>query len=124
MPRNLGLAGKTFWGLVQEAINADCDMVIIAAAGIPSDQYAAAIAAGKRSSWRSPAVDTRLSAGRGQQMAGAKGLKVGVGLQRATTPATSTGSKKSRGKYGDLICLQAYWNSGGIWWQGQEGWTG
>jgi predicted dehydrogenase len=59
------------------------------------------------------------------KMADEKGLKVGVGLQRRHSSDYVNGIKKIHdGKYGDLICLQAYWNGGGIWWRGPEaGWT-
>jgi len=59
------------------------------------------------------------------KMADEKGLKVGVGLQRRHSPGYVNGIKQIHdGKYGDLICLQAYWNGGGIWWRGpQDGWS-
>jgi hypothetical protein len=59
------------------------------------------------------------------KLADENGLKVGVGLQRRHNAGYVNGIKKIHdGKYGDLICLQAYWNGGGSWWRGaQEGWT-
>ncbi len=122
---------KTFWGLdaYKKAINADCDMVIIATPpGFRPIQYAAAIAAGKHVFMEKPCcVDAPgfRKLVEANKMADAKGLKVGVGLQRRHNAGYVNGIKKIHdGKYGDLICLQAYWNGGGIWWRkGQEGWT-
>ena len=43
-------------------------------------------------------------------------IKVGVGLQRRHNSGYVNGIQKIHdGKYGDLICLQAYWNGGGVW---------
>ena len=58
-------------------------------------------------------------------LADQNGLKVGVGLQRRHDSGYVNGIQKIHdGKYGDLICLQAYWNGGGIWWRKpQEGWN-
>jgi myo-inositol 2-dehydrogenase/D-chiro-inositol 1-dehydrogenase len=122
---------KTFWGLdaYKKAIDADIDMIITATPpGFRPQVYKAAIEAGKHVFMEKPCcVDatgyrTLVEA---NKMADEKGLKVGVGLQRRHNKGYVNGIKQIHdGKYGDLICLQAYWNGGGIWWRApQEGWT-
>jgi len=116
---------KTFWGLdaYKKAIAADVDMVIMATPpGFRPIQYKAAIDAGKHVFMEKPCcVDaagyrTLVEA---NKMADEKGLKVGVGLQRRHDRGYVNGIQKIHdGKYGDLVCLQAYWNGGGIWWRG------
>lgn len=122
---------NTFWGLdaYKKAISTDIDMIITATPpGFRPYVYKAAIEAGKHVFMEKPCcVDAPgykmlLEA---NKMADEKGLKVGVGLQRRHQSSYVNGIKQIHdGKYGDLICLQAYWNGGGIWWRGpQEGWT-
>jgi len=116
---------NTFWGLdnYKRVVDADIDMVIMATPpGFRPIHYKAAIDAGKHVFMEKPCcVD-----GPGYKLlceanaiADEKGLKVGVGLQRRHSAGYVNGIKKIQdGKYGDLICLQAYWNGGGIWWRG------
>jgi len=122
---------KAFWGLdaYKKAIDTDCDMVIMATPpGFRPSQYKTAIEAGKHVFMEKPCcVDApgyRMLV-EANKLADENGLKVGVGLQRRHNRGYVNGIKKIHdGKYGDLICLQAYWNGGGIWWRGaQEGWT-
>jgi len=118
---------KTFWGLdaYKKALAADIDMVIMATPpGFRPLQYKAAIEAGKHVFMEKPCcVD---AAGykmlvAANELADQKGLKVGVGLQRRHDKGYVNGIKKIHdGKYGDLICLQAYWNGGGIWHRGRS----
>ena len=122
---------KTFWGLdaYKKAIDAGVDMVIIATPpGFRPLQYSAAIEAGKHVFMEKPCcVDAPgyRKLVEANKMADEKGLKVGVGLQRRHNKGYVNGIKKIHdGKYGDLICLQAYWNGGGIWYRkGQDDWT-
>ncbi len=118
---------KTFWGLgaYKEAIAADVDMVILATPpGFRPTHYKAAIEAGKHVFMEKPccvdAAGYRLLV-EANKLADEKGLKVGVGLQRRHDSGYVNGIKKIHdGKYGDLICLQAYWNGGGIWHRGES----
>lgn len=122
---------RTFWGLdaYKKALASDIDMVILATPpGFRPLHYAAAIEAGKHVFMEKPCcVDApgyrKLLAA--NKMADAKGLKVGVGLQRRHDASWVNGINAIHdGKYGDLILLQAYWNGGGIWWrEAQPGWS-
>ena len=124
-------ADKTFWGLdaYKKAIAADCNMVILATPpGFRPLHYKAAIEAGKHVFMEKPCcVDAPgyRTLQEANKLADQKGLKVGVGLQRRHQANYIAGIKEIHdGKYGDLICLRAYWNGGGIWHRKpREGWT-
>ena len=130
--KDLGVsADKTFSGLdgYKHAIDAGVDMVIMATPpGFRPLHYKAAIEAGKHVFMEKPCcVDAPgyRSLLETNKLADAKGLKVGVGLQRRHDAGYVNGIQQIHdGKYGDLILLQAYWNGDGIWWKGpKEGWT-
>lgn len=122
---------KTFWGLdaYKKAIAADVDMVIMATApGFRPIQYKAAIEAGKHVFMEKPccvdAAGYRMLV-EANELADKNRIKVGVGLQRRHNSGYVNGIQQIHdGKYGDLVCLQAYWNGRGIWWKKpREGWT-
>jgi len=115
-------AERTFHGFdaYKKAIDSGVDMVILATPpGFRPVHYAAAIEAGKHVFMEKPCctdapgyrklVETN-------KLADEKGLKVGVGLQRRHEAGYLQGIKEIRdGKYGELLCLRAYWNGGGVW---------
>ena len=113
---------RQFTGLdaYQKAIDSGADMVILATPpGFRPLQFEAAIAAGKHVFMEKPvAVDAPgirkvLAAGKA---ASAKGLAVGVGLQRRHDPAyIETIRRLQEGAIGDILLTRVYWNSGGVW---------
>ncbi len=120
-------ADKTFWGLdaYRKAINAGVDMVILATPpGFRPVHYKAAIEAGKHVFMEKPCCVDAPGYRMLQEtnaLADQAGLKVGVGLQRRHASGYVNGIKKIHdGKYGDLVCLRAYWNGAGIWWRGMD----
>jgi predicted dehydrogenase len=115
-------ADRVFVGLdaYKKAIESPCEMVLFATPpGFRPFHYAAAIAAGKHVFMEKPCcVDAPgfNMLNEANKMAEAKGLKVGVGLQRHHQQNyIETMEKIHDGAIGDLICLQAYWNGSGIW---------
>ncbi len=123
---------NTFWGLdaYKKAINAPgVNMVIMATPpGFRPIHYKAAIEGGCHVFMEKPCCTDApgyrmLQAA--NKLADEKGLKVGVGLQRRHEAKYLNGINEIReGKYGDLVCLRAYWNGGGIWHRKpQPGWT-
>ncbi|MCG8449148.1 MAG: Gfo/Idh/MocA family oxidoreductase [Pirellulales bacterium] len=113
---------RQFVGLdaYQKAIDSGVDVVILTTPpGFRPLQFEAAISAGKHVFMEKPvAVDAPgvrkvLAAGR---QATAKGLAVGVGLQRRHDPAyIETIQRLQDGAIGDILLTRVYWNSGGVW---------
>jgi len=118
---------RTFFGFdaYKKAIAVDCDMVILATPpGFRPIHYAAAIEAGKHVFMEKPCCTDAPGFNKlmeANKMADEKNLKVGVGLQRRHQAGYIQGIKEIHdGKYGDLICLRAYWNGGGVWVRGRK----
>ena len=113
---------RVFWGFdaYEKAIACDCDMVIMATPpGFRPIHYAAAIKAGKHVFMEKPCcVDAPgyRSLQETNKLADAKGLKVGVGLQRHHQGGYINGiSEIKDGKWGDILYQRVYWNGGGVW---------
>lgn len=113
---------RQFAGLdaYQKAIDSGVDLVILATPpGFRPPQLEAAIKAGKHVFTEKPlAVDAPgirrvIAAGK---MAEAKGLCVGVGLQRHHDPGyQETVKRLQEGAIGDILLTRVYWNSGPLW---------
>ncbi|NLX95178.1 MAG: Gfo/Idh/MocA family oxidoreductase [Rhodopirellula sp.] len=104
----------------QKALDANPDLVIIATPpGFRPIHYKAAVAAGKNIFMEKPlCVDAPgyRSLLETNKEADAKGLKVGVGLQRHHEPRyQETVQRIQDGAIGDLKYLRAYWNGAGVW---------
>jgi len=104
----------------QKVIDSGVDMLIIATPpGFRPVHYSAGIKAGKHVFMEkpccvdAPGFNMLMEA---NKLADEKGLKVGVGLQRRHDASYIAGIKAVHdGSLGDLICLRAYWNGGGVW---------
>ncbi|NUQ65508.1 MAG: Gfo/Idh/MocA family oxidoreductase [Pirellulales bacterium] len=104
----------------EKAIAVGPDLVILATSpGFRPIHYQAAIAAGKHVFMEKPCcVDAPgyRSLLETNKAADAKGLKVGVGLQRHHEPRYQETIKRIQdGAIGDLKYLRAYWNGAGVW---------
>jgi len=109
----------------KKAIASGVDMVILATPpGFRPVHYKTAIEAGKHVFMEKPCcVDAPgyRSLLETNRLADERNLKVGVGLQRRHAANYINGVHEIRfGKYGDLICLRAYWNGGGVWVRGRS----
>ena len=104
----------------KRAMAEDIDMVVLATPpGFRPIHFEHAVGLGKHVFMEKPvAVDAAgvrkvLAAAR---EADAKGLKVGVGLQRRHQQSyLETIDRLKQGAIGDLTLLRCYWNSGGVW---------
>jgi myo-inositol 2-dehydrogenase/D-chiro-inositol 1-dehydrogenase len=98
----------------------DLDLVIFATPpGFRPMHFAAAVEAGvhvfmeKPVATDAPGVRTVLQAA---EVAKAKNLKVGVGLQRHHQPCyLDVVGKIHEGAIGDILAMRVYWNGGGVW---------
>ena len=104
----------------QKAIDSGVDVVLLTTPpGFRPPQFEAAIAANKHVFMEKPvavdAVGIRkvLAAGKAAK---ARGLAVGVGLQRRHDPGyIETIQRLQDGAIGDILLTRVYWNSGGVW---------
>ncbi len=117
VPQERRFAGLTAY---QDAIDSGVDVVILTTPpGFRPLQFEAAVAAGKHVFMEKPvAVDgpgiRRVLAA--NEQAKAKGLKVGVGLQRHHQASyQATLEKIKEGAIGDVLATRVYWNGGGVW---------
>ena len=113
---------RIFWGLdaYQKAIACGVDMVVVATPpGFRPIHYKAAVEAGKHVFMEKPCcIDAPgfRSVMETNKVAEAKGLKVGVGLQRHHDPQyIETIRRIHDGALGDLLFQRVYWNGGGVW---------
>lgn len=113
---------RIFWNFdcYEKAIAAGPDMVLLATPpGLRPIHYKAAIDAGKHVFMEKPCcVDAPgyRSMVETNKAADAKGLKVGVGLQRHHEPRyQETIQRIKDGLIGDVKFLRAYWNDAGVW---------
>ena len=109
----------------QQVIDSDVDLVILATPpGFRPIHFDAAVKAGKHVFMEKPvAVDApgirRVLAA--AEVAKAKGLGVGVGLQRRHDPQyVETVNKIQDGEIGDVGLTRVYWNGGGVWTKPRE----
>lgn len=114
---------KVFWGFDayrKVLAIAEAQYVIIATPpGFRPIHFKAAIEAGKNVFMEkpccvdAPGFNMLIEAAK---MADAKGLKVGVGLQRHHQQSYINGIREIvDGKYGDILYTRVYWNGGGVW---------
>ena len=108
----------------KQALATDADLVVLATSpGFRPIHYDAAIKAGKHVFMEKPCCTD--APGYRQlietsKLADEKGLLVGVGLQRRHQPNyIETVKRLQDGAIGDLKCLRAYWNGGGVWTRGR-----
>ena len=111
---------KCLWGFdaYKRALELDCEYVILATPpGFRPIHYRAAIEAGKNVFMEKPCcvdVPGYHLLMETNKIADAKGLKVGVGLQRHHEVAYLKGIQEiADGKYGDIYYMRVYWNGGG-----------
>jgi myo-inositol 2-dehydrogenase / D-chiro-inositol 1-dehydrogenase len=104
----------------QKVIDSDVDLVLLATPpGFRPIHFEAAVQAGKHVFMEKPvAVDApgirRVLAA--AEIAKAKGLGVGVGLQRRHDPQyIETVKRIQDGEIGEIPLTRVYWNSGGLW---------
>ena len=104
----------------QKVIDSDVDLVILTTPpGFRPQHFEAAVKAGKHVFMEKPvAVDApgirRVLAA--AEVAKAKGLGVGVGLQRRHDPLhIETVQRLQDGEIGDIGLTRVYWNGGGVW---------
>ena len=104
----------------QKVIDSDVDLVILTTPpGFRPQHFEAAVKAGKHVFMEKPvAVDApgirRVLAA--AEIAKAKGLGVGVGLQRRHDPQyIETVKRIQDGDIGDIPLTRVYWNGGGVW---------
>lgn len=104
----------------RKAIDCDVDLVILATPpGFRPMHFAYAVAKSRHIFCEKPvAVDApgvRMVLEAGEE-ATAKGLKIGVGLQRHhQAPYIECVRRIQEGAIGEIVLLRAYWNSSGVW---------
>ncbi len=108
----------------KQALSTDADLVVLATSpGFRPIHFEAAVNAGKHIFMEKPCctdapgyrklIET-------SKLADEKNLLVGVGLQRRHQPNyMETVKRLQDGAIGDLMCLRAYWNGGGVWTRGR-----
>jgi predicted dehydrogenase len=118
----------TYSGLdaYQKAIDADCDLVVIATPpGFRPQQFEYAVKKNKHVFMEKPVATDAPGVRRvlkAVEESKKKGLMVGVGLQRRHEPQYLETIKRIHdGEIGDLILTRVYWNGGSIWYRGRSG---
>ena len=108
----------------KQALATEADLVVLATSpGFRPIHFDAAVKAGKNVFMEKPcctdAPGFRMLM-ETSKLADEKGLLVGVGLQRRHQPNyMETVGRIQDGAIGDLMCLRAYWNGGGVWTRGR-----
>ena len=118
---------RIFGGLdgYKQAIDVDCDLVIIATPpGYKPQQFEYAVSKGRHVFMEKPVASDATGVRRvlkAVEESKKKDLMVGIGLQRRHEPKyMETVSRIHDGAIGDVITLRVYWNGPGIWYRNRE----
>ncbi len=118
---------RIFSGLdgYKAAIDADCDLVVIATPpAFKPQQFEYAVNKGRHVFMEKPVASDVPGVRRvlaSVEESKKKNLMVGIGLQRRHEPQYIDTIKRIHdGAIGDVIALRVYWNGGGIWYRGRE----
>ncbi|MEM7477906.1 MAG: Gfo/Idh/MocA family oxidoreductase [Planctomycetota bacterium] len=112
-------------GGFQDAIDVDCDLVVIATPpAFKPMQFEYAARQGRHIFCEKPVASDATGVRRfmdAVEVTKAKNLLVGIGLQRRHEPQyMETVERLHDGAIGDIIALRVYWNGGGIWHRGRN----
>ncbi|QDV24075.1 Gfo/Idh/MocA family protein [Aureliella helgolandensis] len=120
-------ADRVFTGLdaYKNAIDVDCDLVVIATPpAFKPQQFEYAVSRGRHIFSEKPVASDVAGVRRfmkAVEESKKKNLMVGIGLQRRhENQYKETIQRIHDGAIGDVICQRVYWNGGGIWWKGRE----
>ncbi len=109
----------------KQAIDVDCDLVVIATPpAFKPQQFEYAVNKGRHIFMEKPVASD--AAGVKRVLASVKeskkkNLLVGIGLQRRHEPQyMETVKRLHDGAIGDIIAMRVYWNGGGIWYRGRD----
>ena len=118
---------RQFTGLdgYKNAIDTDCDLVIIATPpGFKPQQFEYAVGKGKHIFMEKPVASGAVGIRRvlaAVEESKKKNLMVGIGLQRRHEPKYMQAVERiHNGAIGDVIALRVYWNGGSIWYRNRE----
>jgi myo-inositol 2-dehydrogenase/D-chiro-inositol 1-dehydrogenase len=115
---------RIFTGLdgYKQAIDVDCDLVVIATPpAFKPQQFEYAVNKGRHIFMEKPVASDATGVKRvlaSVEESKKKNLMVGIGLQRRHEPQyMETVERLHDGAIGDIIALRVYWNGGGIWYR-------
>ncbi len=112
----------------KQAIDVDCDLVVIATPpAFKPQQFEYAVSKGRHVFSEKPVASDVAGVKRfmkAVEESKKKNLLVGIGLQRRHEPQyMETVKRLHDGAIGDIIALRVYWNGGGIWYRGRDALT-
>lgn len=109
----------------KDAIDVDCDLVVIATPpAFKPMQFEYAAEKGRHIFCEKPVASDAVGVKRfmdAVEVTKKKNLMVGIGLQRRHEPKyVETIKRIHQGDIGDILAMRVYWNGGGIWHRGPE----